>query len=124
MGSALYNYYKHGELKAEGSSISEGIGQGRITANLEGLSVDFPYQIHDAEALNVLYDLNIHEGLQLGLSSGTNVAGAIRMAKEMGPGHTIVTVLCDTAQKYFSKLMDIDMLRDKDLPVAPWLEGK
>ena len=123
MGAALYHYYKHGELKAEGSSISEGIGQGRITANLEGLTIDHPYQIGDAEALNVLYDLNIKEGLQMGLSSGVNVAGAIRMAKEMGPGHTIVTILCDTAQKYFSKLMDVDMLRENDLPVAPWLEG-
>ncbi|MBE7637050.1 cysteine synthase A [Sneathiella sp. P13V-1] len=122
MGAALFNYYKNGELKAEGSSISEGIGQGRITANLEGLEVDMPYQIGDAEALKVLYDLNIKEGLQMGLSSGVNVAGAIRMAKEMGPGHTIVTVLCDTAQKYFSKLMDVDMLRANDLPVAPWLE--
>jgi len=123
MGAALYNYYKNGELKSEGSSISEGIGQGRITENLKGLEVDFPYQISDAEALTVLYDLNIHEGLQLGLSSGVNVAGAVRLAKEMGPGHTIVTVLCDTAQKYFSKLMDVDMLKEKDLPIAPWLKG-
>lgn len=123
MGAALYNYYKNGELKSEGSSISEGIGQGRITENLKGLEVDFPYLISDAEALTVLYDLNIHEGLQLGLSSGVNVAGAIRLAKEMGPGHTIVTVLCDTAQKYFSKLMDVDMLKEKDLPIAPWLKG-
>lgn len=123
MGAALYNYYKNGELKSEGSSISEGIGQGRITENLKGLDVDFPYLISDAEALTVLYDLNIHEGLQLGLSSGVNVAGAIRLAKEMGPGHTIVTVLCDTAQKYFSKLMDVDMLKEKDLPIAPWLKG-
>ena len=123
MGAALYNYYKNGEMKSEGSSITEGIGQGRITANLEGLTIDFPYQIDDVEALDVLYDLNIHEGLQMGLSTGINVAGAIRMAKEMGPGHTIVTVLCDTAQKYFSKLMDVDMLRQKNLPVAPWLSG-
>jgi len=123
MGAALFNYYKNGELKAEGSSISEGIGQGRITANLEGLKVDLPYQITDEEALNTIYDLNIKEGLQLGLSTGVNVAGAIRMAKEMGPGHTIVTVLCDTAQKYFSKLMDVDMLRKNNLPVAPWLEA-
>ncbi|MBL4740499.1 MAG: cysteine synthase A [Sneathiella sp.] len=122
MGAALFNYYKNGELKAEGSSISEGIGQGRITANLEGLKVDLPYQITDEEALHTIYDLNIKEGLQLGLSTGINVAGAIRMAKEMGPGHTIVTVLCDTAQKYFSKLMDVDMLRKNNLPVAPWLE--
>ncbi|WP_334128904.1 cysteine synthase A [Sneathiella sp.] len=123
LGAALYSYYTTGELKSHGDSITEGIGQGRITANLEGLDVDFPYQIDDVEALNTLYDLNIHEGLQLGLSTGINVAGAIRMAKEMGPGHTIVTVLCDTAQKYFSKLMDIDMLRKKNLPVAPWLTG-
>ncbi len=123
MGAALFEYYKNGELKASGSSITEGIGQGRITANLEGLSVDMPYQIGDAEALDVLYDLNIKEGLQLGLSTGINVAGAIRMAKEMGPGHTIVTVLCDTAQKYFSKLMDVDMLKENNLPIAPWIKG-
>jgi cysteine synthase A len=123
MGAALFEYYKNGALKSEGSSISEGIGQGRITANLEGLKVDMPYQISDAEALEVLYNLNIQEGLQLGLSSGVNVAGAIRMAKEMGPGHTIVTILCDTAQKYFSKLMDVDMLTANNLPVAPWLKG-
>ena len=123
LGAALFEYYKNGELKSSGSSISEGIGQGRITANLEGLTVDMPYQIDDVEALNVLYDLNIKEGLQLGLSSGVNVAGAIRMAKEMGPGHTIVTVLCDTAQKYFSKLMDVDMLAENNLPIAPWLKG-
>ncbi len=123
MGAALYEYYKNGELKSSGSSISEGIGQGRITANLEGLTVDMPYQIDDVEALNVLYDLNIKEGLQLGLSSGVNVAGAIRMAQEMGPGHTIVTILCDTAQKYFSKLMDVDMLAKNNLPIAPWLKG-
>lgn len=122
-GAALYEYYKNGELKSSGSSISEGIGQGRITANLEGLTVDMPYLIDDVEALNVLYDLNIKEGLQLGLSSGVNVAGAIRMAQEMGPGHTIVTILCDTAQKYFSKLMDVDMLAKNNLPIAPWLKG-
>ncbi len=123
MGAALYEYYKNGELKSAGSSITEGIGQGRITANLQGLNVDLPYQIDDVEALNILYKLNIEEGLQLGLSSGVNVAGAIRMAKEMGPGHTIVTILCDTAQKYFSKLMDVDMLTANNLPVAPWLKG-
>lgn len=122
-GAALYEYYKNGELKAEGSSISEGIGQGRITANLEGLSIDFPYRISDAEALEILYDLQIKEGLTLGLSSGVNVAGAIRMAKEMGPGHTIVTVLADTAHKYFSKLMNMDFLTEKGLPIAPWLTG-
>ncbi|WP_025898589.1 cysteine synthase A [Sneathiella glossodoripedis] len=123
MGAALFEYYKNGELKASGSSITEGIGQGRITANLEGLDIDMPYQITDAEALEVLYDLNIKEGLQMGLSSGVNVAGAIRMAKEMGPGHTIVTILCDTAQKYFSKLMDVDMLKENNLPIAPWIKG-
>jgi cysteine synthase len=120
-GAGLYNYYKFGEMKAEGSSITEGIGQGRITANLEGLTVDFPYRISDEEALNVMYDLHINEGLSLGLSSGVNVAGAIRMAKEMGPGHMIVTALCDTVQKYFSKILDRDMLEEKGLPVAPWL---
>ena len=123
MGAALYNYYSHGELKSEGSSITEGIGQGRITANLEGLTVDMPYQIPDAEALAQLFDIVQSEGLSLGLSTGVNVAGAVRMAKELGPGHTIVTVLCDTADKYFSKLMDLNGLREKGLPVPPWLES-
>ncbi|WP_029059695.1 cysteine synthase A [Stappia stellulata] len=122
MGAALFNYYAHGELKAEGSSITEGIGQGRITANLEGAPVDMPFQIPDAEALPVVFDLLEHEGLCLGASSGVNVAGAIRMAREMGPGHTIVTVLCDYGTRYQSKLFNPQFLRSKDLPVPAWLD--
>ena len=121
MGAALYNYYKHGELKAEGSSITEGIGQGRITANLEGAVVDEAFQIPDAEALDVVFNLLGDEGLCLGGSSGVNVAGAMRLAKEMGPGHTIVTVLCDYGTRYQSRLFNPDFLREKGLPVPPWL---
>ena len=121
-GAALYHYYKHGELKSEGSSITEGIGQGRITANLEGLSVDMPYNIPDAEALPVIFDLLEHEGLCLGGSSGVNVAGAIRMAKEMGPGHTIVTILCDYGTRYQTKLFNPAFLREKGLPTPAFLE--
>src|SRR3546814_3864035 len=95
MGAALYNFYAHGELKAEGSTISEGIGQGRITANLEGLTVDAPFQIPDEEAIPLVFDLLEQEGLCLGASSGVNVAGALRLARQLGPGHTIVTILCD-----------------------------
>ncbi|MBN9603252.1 MAG: cysteine synthase A [Afipia felis] len=124
MGSALYNYYKNGALKAEGSSITEGIGQGRITANLEDAIIDTAYQIHDEEAVPVVFDLLEHEGLCLGGSSGVNVAGAIRMAKEMGPGHTIVTVLCDYGTRYQSKLFNPDFMRSKNLPVPEWLERK
>ena len=122
MGAALYHYYAHGELKAEGSSISEGIGQGRITKNLEGLTVDRPYQIPDEEALPVVFDLLEHEGLCLGLSSGINVAGAIRLAKDMGPGHTIVTILCDYGTRYQSKMFNPEFLREKGLPVPRWLD--
>jgi cysteine synthase A len=122
MGAALYNYYKHGELKAEGSSITEGIGQGRITANLEGAKIDEAYQIPDAEALRIVFDLLQHEGLCLGGSSGINVAGAIRLAKQMGPGHTIVTVLCDYGTRYQSRLFNPDFLREKGLPVPEWLD--
>ncbi|MER2509382.1 cysteine synthase A [Amaricoccus sp.] len=122
-GAALYHYYKHGELKAEGSSITEGIGQGRITANLEGLVVDLPYNIPDAEALPVLFDLLTSEGLCMGSSTGVNVAGAIRMAREMGPGHTIVTMLCDYGTRYQSKLFNPAFLREKGLPTPEWLEG-
>ena len=122
-GAALFNYYAHGELKAEGSSISEGIGQGRITANLEGLAVDMPYRIPDAEALPYIFDLLRNEGLVLGGSSGINVAGAVRMAREMGPGHTIVTILCDYGTRYASKIFNPDFLRSKDLPVPDWLDG-
>ena len=122
MGAALYNYYAHGELKAEGSSITEGIGQGRITANLEEAPIDIAYQIPDAEAVQIVFDLLEHEGLCLGGSSGINVAGAIRLAKELGPGKTIVTVLCDYGTRYQSKLFDPEFLRSKDLPVPAWLE--
>jgi len=121
MGAAIYNYYVNGELKAEGSSITEGIGQGRITANLEGAVVDMPYQIPDEEMLPVLYDLVIKEGLSLGTSSAVNVAGAMRMARDLGPGHTIVTVLCDGAHRYASKIFNIEFLAEKGLPLPPWL---
>jgi cysteine synthase A len=124
MGAALYNYYKHGELKAEGSSITEGIGQGRITANLEGAVIDEAYQIPDAEALPIVFDLLSEEGLCLGASSGINVAGAIRLAKDMGPGHTIVTVLADYGTRYQSRLFNPEFLREKGLPVPEWLEGE
>jgi len=122
MGAALYNYYKHGELKAEGESISEGIGQGRITANLEGAPVDAAYRIPDAEALPIVFDLLQYEGLCVGGSAGINVAGAIRLAKDMGPGHTIVTILCDYGTRYQSKLFNLEFLRSKGLPVPGWLE--
>lgn len=121
MGAALYNYYANGELKAEGSSITEGIGQGRITANLEGLVVDRPYQIPDEEALPIVFDLLEHEGLCLGSSSGINLAGAIRMARDMGPGHTIVTVLADYGTRYHSKLFNPTFLRELGLPTPGWL---
>jgi cysteine synthase A len=121
-GAALYNFYAHGELKSEGSSITEGIGQGRITANLEGAKVDEAFQIPDVEALPIVFDLLQHEGLCLGGSSGINVAGAIRLAKQMGPGHTIVTVLCDYGTRYQSRLFNPDFLREKGLPVPQWLD--
>jgi len=120
-GAALYHYYKHGELKAEGSSITEGIGQGRITANLEGAPVDEAYRIPDAEAVSIIFDLLKHEGLCLGGSSGINVAGAIRLARQMGPGHTIVTILCDYGTRYQSRLFNPAFLRSKELPVPDWL---
>jgi cysteine synthase A len=121
MGAALYNFYKHGELKAEGSSITEGIGQGRITANLEGAPIDDAVQIRDEEALPYVFDLVREEGLVLGGSSGINIAGAVRVAKELGPGHTIVTVLCDYGTRYQSKLFNPDFLREKGLPYPEWL---
>ena len=124
MGSALYNYYKHGVLKSEGSSITEGIGQGRITANLEGIVVDDAYQIADDEAVRIVFDLLEQEGLCLGGSSGINVAGAIHLAKDLGPGHTIVTILCDYGSRYQSKLFNPDFMRSKNLPVPEWLEHK
>ncbi|WP_293802566.1 cysteine synthase A [uncultured Bosea sp.] len=123
MGAALYSYYTNGVLKSEGSSITEGIGQGRITANLVDAPVDIAFQIPDAEAVQIVFDLLEHEGLCLGGSSGINVAGAIRLAKQMGPGHTIVTVLCDYGTRYQSKLFNPDFLRSKNLPVPGWLEG-
>jgi cysteine synthase A len=122
MGAALYNYYVHGELKAEGSSITEGIGQGRITANLEGAPIDTAYQIRDEEALPIIFDLLEHEGLCLGGSSGINVAGAIRLARDLGPGHTIVTVLCDYGTRYQSKLFNPAFLKSKELPTPRWLD--
>ena len=121
-GAALYNFYTSGELRAEGSSISEGIGQGRITANLEGFRPDFAYNIPDAEALPIVFDTLAEEGICLGGSSGVNLAGAVRMAREMGPGHTIVTILCDYGTRYQSKLYNPDFLREKGLPVPAWLD--
>jgi cysteine synthase A len=122
MGAALYSYYTTGTLKAEGSSITEGIGQGRITKNLEGAPIDLAFQIPDTEALPIIFDLVEHEGLCLGGSSGINVAGAVRLAKALGPGHTIVTVLADYGTRYQSKLFNPDFLRSKTLPVPAWLE--
>ncbi len=123
MGSAIYSYYAQGRLEAEGSSITEGIGQGRITANLEGVAVDRAYRIPDAEALDAVFHLASEEGLCLGGSSGVNVAGAIRLARDLGPGHTIVTVLCDYGMRYQSKMFNPRFLREKGLPVPPWLEA-
>jgi cysteine synthase A len=124
MGAALYAYYADGALKAQGSSITEGIGQGRITANLEGFTPDVPFQIPDEEAVPIVFDLLEHEGLCLGGSSGVNVAGAIRLARHLGPGHTIVTILCDSGTRYQSKLFNPDFLRSKGLPVPDWLERR
>jgi cysteine synthase A len=121
MGAALYSYYTSGELKASGSSITEGIGQGRITENLKDAPIDFACQIPDEEALPVVFDLAEKEGLLLGGSSGINVAGAIRLAREMGPGHTIVTILCDGGARYASKLFNPEFLRGLNLPTPGWL---
>jgi cysteine synthase len=121
-GAALFSYYTTGVLKAEGSSITEGIGQGRITANLEDAPVDFAYRIDDEEAVRIVFELVEHEGLLLGSSSGVNIAGAIRLARELGPGHTIVTILCDSGSRYASKLFNPAFLREKGLPVPDWLE--
>ena len=120
-GAALYHYYEHGELKAEGTSISEGIGQGRITANLEDAPIDVAFQIPDAEWLPIAFRLLSEEGLCLGGSSGVNVAGAIRLAKRLGPGHTIVTILCDSGTRYQSKMWNPAFLREKGLPTPDWL---
>jgi len=122
MGAALYSYYTTGTLKSEGSSITEGIGQGRITKNLEGAPIDIAYQIPDEEAVPIIFDLLEYEGLCLGGSSGINIAGAVRLAKELGPGHTIVTILADYGTRYQSKLFNPDFLREKNLPVPHWLE--
>jgi len=124
LGAALYSYYTSGELKSSGSSITEGIGQGRITANLVDAPIDFAYQIPDEEALPIVFDLAEHEGLLLGGSSGINVAGAIRLAKELGPGHTIVTILADSGARYQTKLFNPDFLRSKNLPVPGWMDRK
>jgi cysteine synthase A len=123
-GAALFNYYTNGELKAEGSSITEGIGQGRITVNLEGFRPDYSFQIPDEESIPVCFDLLEHEGLCMGPSSGVNVAGAIRLARELGPGKTIVTILADYATRYQSKLFNAEFLRSKNLPVPAWIERK
>ncbi len=120
-GASLFSYYTEGELKAAGTSISEGIGQGRITANLEGLRVDHPYRISDEEMLLAIYDLVEHEGLVMGGSTGVNVAGAIRMARDLGPGHTIVTILCDQGSRYQSKIFNPAFLAERGLPTPPWL---
>jgi len=122
MGACMYNWFKHGELKGEGSSITEGIGQGRITRNIDGAPVDDAFQIPDAEALPIVFDLLSEEGLCLGGSSGINVAGAIRLAKQLGPGHTVVTVLCDQGNRYQSKLFNPAFLKEKGLPTPSWLD--
>ncbi|HSX55676.1 MAG TPA: cysteine synthase A [Sphingomonas sp.] len=121
-GAALYEYYAHGELKAEGNSVAEGIGQGRITANLEGAPIDTQFRISDEEGLEWVERLLAEEGLCLGLSSGINVAGAVRLARELGPGKRIATILCDTGFRYLSTLYNGDWLRSKGLPVPPWLD--
>jgi cysteine synthase A len=121
LGAAIYNWIKHGKLEMHGSSITEGIGQSRVTGNLEGAPIDDAYEVSDEEALPLIFDLLEHEGLCMGGSTGINVAGAIRMAKEMGPGHTIVTVLADYGNRYQSKLFNPEFLRAKGLPTPPWL---
>jgi cysteine synthase A len=121
-GSGLHNYYAHGELKIEGSSISEGIGNSRITENLAGTRVDVSYQPPDEEAMPLVYEMIRNEGLVLGGSSGINVAGAIRLARELGPGHTIVTILCDGGLRYRARLFNRDYLADRGLTMPDWLE--
>lgn len=122
MGAALYSYYKTGVLKAEGTSITEGIGQGRITANLVDAPIDHAFQVTDEEALPIVFDMAEHEGLLLGGSSGVNVGGAMKLAREMGPGHVIVTILCDSGVRYASKLYNPAFLRSKNLPAPAWME--
>ncbi|MEM9129481.1 MAG: pyridoxal-phosphate dependent enzyme, partial [Pseudomonadota bacterium] len=121
MGAKLYSWYTKGELESEGGSIAEGIGQARITANLEGLKPDFVYQITDEEALPIVFDLLQFEGLCMGASTGVNIAGAMRLAKDLGPGHTIVTILCDYGTRYQSKLFNPEFLREKGLPLPGWI---
>ena len=121
MGANMYHWFKHGELRSEGTSITEGIGQGRVTANIEGAPIDDAYQISDSEALPIVFDLLKDEGLCLGGSSGINIAGALRMAEELGPGHTIVTILCDFGTRYQSKLFNPDFLKEQGLPYPDWL---
>ena len=123
LGSAMFSYYSGGELKSAGASMTEGIGQGRITANLEGLSIDHAFQITDVEAVEHVFHLVEHEGLCLGGSSGINIAGAMRLARELGPGRTIVTILCDHGSRYQSKLFNPAYLAERDLPVPRWLQG-
>ncbi|MDB5481293.1 MAG: cysteine synthase [Caulobacteraceae bacterium] len=120
-GAALYDWYANGELRSEGNSISEGIGQGRITANLEGLKIDHPYRVSDVEMMETLFDLAEHEGLVMGGSTGINVAGAVKLARDLGPGRTIVTVLCDYGSRYQSKLFNPEFLKERGLPTPPWL---
>jgi len=122
-GAAMYHWFTHGELRSEGSSITEGIGQGRVTGNVEGARVDTAYQIPDEEALPIVFDLLAEEGLCVGGSTGINVAGAIRLARELGPRHTIVTLLCDHGSRYQSKLFDPAFLASRGLPLPPWAEG-
>ncbi|WP_457153867.1 cysteine synthase A [Mesorhizobium sp. P5_C1] len=124
LGAALYSFYTSGELKSDGSSITEGIGQGRITANLDGFTPDFSFQIPDEDALPIVFDLIQEEGLCVGGSTGINIAGAIRLARELGPGHTIVTVLCDYGTRYQSKLFNPEFLREKNLPIPGWMEQR
>ena len=124
MGASLHSYYTTGELHAEGSSITEGIGQGRITANLDGFAPDFSYQITDEEAVPIVFDLLAHEGLCMGGSTGINIAASVHLAKEMGPGHTIVTILCDHGSRYQSKLYNPKFLASKNLPIPGWLVRK
>jgi len=123
-GAALYSYYTTGELKSEGSSISEGIGQGRITANLEGVPIDVAYQISDSEGVDLMFKALEDEGLCLGVSSGINIAGAMRLARELGPNSTVVTILCDYGTRYASKIYNPEFLRSKELPVPAWLEAR
>lgn len=122
MGSVLYEYYTSGELKTEGTSIAEGIGQGRVTDNLQDVPIDMAFRVPDDEALPIIFDLLLHEGLCVGGTSGINVAGAIRLAKELGPGHTIVTILCDSGVRYMSKIFNPAFLREKGLPTPDWLD--